>query len=397
LRSRALLSAAALVLVCGSARGELTQGLFRPPGSFTVEVSLENTAELRLPSRRSAITSLAVVGDLAVGGTSAEAGLDPFVFAVSLPRKRLERVLDLGTVVAGQRAILCGFARGRGGELYGGTMPGRARSGHLIKVSLTRDGIVAEDLGEPVPGEGVFALVSDGDALFGIAHPSGRFFIHRLRDGHVVVRGDTAASAEQIATYRDFVLEPEDYLSRRLVVDGKGRVFGSLPINRVFRFTPSTGTMDVLPRELPAVWNRRILGRADSWAMGADGMLYGGSAGDGLLFTLDPDTGEIANLGSPASVPRLKALAFAGDGMLYGLAGAAPQHSHLFRYEPRTRGFVDLGNPQFPMLSPGVPEGLQWRGFQLGALAVSEDGRTIVMGDEEVMSQLMVFPVAERK
>jgi hypothetical protein len=226
---------------------------------------------------------------------------------------------------------------------------------------------------------------------------TGRFFIHRLRDGHVVVREDTAASAEQVATYRDFVLEPKDYLCRRLVVDGRGRVFGSLAINRVFRFTPSTGTLDVLPRELPTVWNRRILGRADSWAVGADGTLYGGSAGDGLLFTLDPDTGEIANLGSPASVPRLKALAFGGDGMLYGLAGAAPQHSHLFRYEPRTRGFVDLGNPQFPMLSPGVPEGLQWRGFQLGTLAVSEDGRTVVMGDEEVMSQLMVFTVPEAK
>lgn len=397
MRRRALLSAAALALVCGSARGELSQGLFRPPGSFTVEVSLENAADLRLPARRSAITSLEVVGDMAVGGTSSEEGLDPFVFAVSLPQKRLERVLDLGTVVAGQRAIQSGFARGRGGALYAGTMPGRARSGHLIKLSLTRDGIAAEDLGAPVPGEGVFALASDGDALFGIAHPSGRFFIYRLRDGHVVVRDETAASAEQVATYRDFVLEPEDYLCRRLAVDGKGRVFGSLPINRVFRFTPSTGTLDVLPRELPTVWNRRILGRADSWAVRSDGTLYGGSAADGLLFTLDPDTGEIANLGSPASVPRLKALAFAGDGMLYGLAGAAPQHSHLFRYEPHTRGFVDFGNPQFPMLSPGVPEGLQWRGFQLGTLAVSEDGRTIVMGDEEVLSQLMVFTVPEAK
>jgi hypothetical protein len=46
------------------------------------------------------------------------------------------------------------------------------------------------------------------------------------------------------------------------------------------------------------------------------------------------------------------------------------------------------------MVSPGIPEDLYWRGLQLGTLAVSEDGRLVVMGDEELMSQLMVFPVA---
>lgn len=397
MRRRALLSVAALALLCGSTAGERTEGLFCPPGSFTVEVSLENSSELRLPSRRSAVTSLEIVGDFAVGGTSAEPGLDPFLFAVSLSRRRLERTLDLGTVVAGQRGVPSGFARGPAGELYAGTMPDRAASGHVLKVTVTAGGIAAEDLGSPVPGEGVFALVSDGVALYGIAHPSGRFFVRRLRDGQVELRGETAPTPEQVAAYRSFALKPQDYLSRRLIVDRMGRVFGSLPVNAVFRFDPATGRFDVLPQELPAVWDRRVLGRADSWAVASDGTLYGGSAGDGLLFILDPESGAVTNLGSPASAPRLKALGFAADGMLYGLAGASPQYSHLFRYDPRTRGFVDLGTPQFPMVAPGLPEDLYWRGFQLGTLAVSEDGRTIVMGDEEVLSQLMVFPVPPGK
>jgi sugar lactone lactonase YvrE len=391
---RPRLLACALVLAAAGARGEGTAGFFAPRGSFTVEVSLENFSELRLPARRSAITSLEVIGDLAVGGTTADPGLDAFLFAVSLSRRRLERVFDLGTVVAGQRGIRSAFARGRAGVLYAGTMPDRAQSGHLIRVSLTRDGIVAEDLGAPVPGDGIFALVSDGAALYGIAHPSGRFFVYRLADGHVDVYDKTAPTPEQLALYRDFELKPEDFLSRRLVVDRKGRVFGSLPVNRLFRFDPRTTAFEVLPQELPAVWDRRVLGRADAWAVAADGALFGGSGGDGLLFKLDPDTGEITNLGSPASVPRMKALAFAGDGALYGLAGAAPEYSHLFRYDPRTGGLTDYGNPQFPMVSPGIPEDLYWRGLQLGTLAVSEDGRLVVMGDEELMSQLMVFPVA---
>jgi hypothetical protein len=149
----------------------------------------------------------------------------------------------------------------------------------------------------------------------------------------------------------------------------------------------------MLAQELPSVWDRRVLGRADAWAVAADGTLFGGSAGDGLLFKLDPDTGRITNLGSPAGVPRLTALAFAGDGALYGLAGLAPQYSHLFRFDPRSGGFEDYGTPQFPMVASGIPEDMYWRGLQLGTLAVSEDGRLVVMGDEELMSQLMVFPV----
>ena len=50
---------------------------FTPKGSFTVEVSLENSALPRLPIYRNAITSLEVVGAYAVGGTSSEAWAQP--------------------------------------------------------------------------------------------------------------------------------------------------------------------------------------------------------------------------------------------------------------------------------------------------------------------------------
>ena len=45
------------------------------------------------------------------------------------------------------------------------------------------------------------------------------------------------------------------------------------------------------------------------------------------------------------------------------------------------------------MKEPGIEQGIAWRGFQIGTLAVSEDGRYVVMGEEEALSQLMVFPV----
>jgi hypothetical protein len=72
---------------------------FTPPGSFTVEVSLENSPYVRLPIYRNAITSLEVVGDYVLGGTSAIPGRSPFLFAVSLSKRRLERVLDMSPVL----------------------------------------------------------------------------------------------------------------------------------------------------------------------------------------------------------------------------------------------------------------------------------------------------------
>ncbi len=185
----------------------------------------------------------------------------------------------------------------------------------------------------------------------------------------------------------------DDALSRRLVLDRQGRVYGSYPVNKLFRFDPGQKKIETLADELPAVWGHAPLGRVDSWALAPDGTLYGGNAADGQLFRLDPATGKVANLGKPAVAPRLKGLAFAKDGSLYGVAGAAPGgYAHLFRYDPE-HGFTDLGNPRFIMKEPGIEQGIAWRGFQIATVAATEDGSSIAMGEEEALSQLMVFPV----
>ena len=92
-------------------------------------------------------------------------------------------------------------------------------------------------------------------------------------------------------------------------------------------------------------------------------------------------------------MPRLKGLAFAADGKLYGVAGAAPGYAHLFSYDPKGRGFVDLGNPDFQMKAQGLEQGIAWRGYQFATLTTTGDGRFVVLGEEESLSQLMIFPV----
>jgi hypothetical protein len=378
-------------------RAEYT--FFTPPGSFAVEVSLENWHELRLPIYRNAITSLEVVGDWAVGGTSADTGLSPFVFSVSLSRRRLEVTVDLAAVVPGQRAICGGFGRGAGGKLYAGTMPDMSGgSGHLIQIDSANRKLEVKDLGIPVKGEGIFAVAFDAGraSLYGISHPSGKFFVHDLAGNSTHIFPETAPSPQTLRFLHDYAIQPIDFLCRRLILDKKGRVFGSMPVSRLFRYDPEKNVLEVLPDPMPEVWGRRPLGRVDSWALGPDGMLYGGNAGDGQLFSLDPDSGKVANLGKPTMMPRLKGMTFGADGRLYGISGGAPGYSHLFSYGPNGSGFLDLGNPRFTMVAQGIEQGIFWRGFQIGTIAASEDGRFIVMGEEEALSQIMVFPVEKK-
>jgi hypothetical protein len=131
----------------------------------------------------------------------------------------------------------------------------------------------------------------------------------------------------------------------------------------------------------------------DAWAIAPDGKMYGSNAADGQLFTLDPESGKIVNLGKPAMMPRMRGIAFAQDGTLYGVTGGERDYVHVFLYRT-SDGFTDLGNPVCPMVAPGIEQGIPWRGFQIATVAASEDGRYIVMGEDEALSQLIVIPVA---
>lgn len=46
-----------------------------------------------------------------------------------------------------------------------------------------------------------------------------------------------------------------------------------------------------------------------------------------------------------------------------------------------------MGNPQFILKAPGI----EWRSFQLQT--AFEDRKYIVMGEDEALSQLLIFPV----
>lgn len=372
---------------------------FCPVGSFAIEVSLSNSDQLRLPMYRNAITSLTVTGDHIIGGTTASEGLTPFIFSASISQQEMIDIFDLNKVVPGQKSIQSGFCKWKDHILIAGTVPLDNKSGHLLRIEIDTDGkIICKDLGTPVPGEGIFSLTNNTieNKLFGITFPSGFFFSYDLESGKSLIFKDISPKEKEIEQLQQFALTPEWYLSRSLIIDHKGLVCGSMPFNKLFSFNPTTGQFRILDCPLPDVWGRSVLGQVDSWAKSDDGRLYGGNAGDGQLFMLDTETMKVKNMGKPAMMPRLRGLTFGRDGNLYGITGASPGYTHLFSYN-KEDGFHDYGNPEFTMKIPGIESGIPWRGFQLGTIASSEDGKYIVMGEDEALSQLLIFTIEAKK
>lgn len=395
-----LLKVLALFLInCNPGISWAQYSFFEPKEGFAIEVSLPNSNLKRLPIDRNSISSLIVIDDYIIGGTSAKEGLSPFIFVASLSERKLLNFKDVDEVVSGQRSILSGYCLGKGRVIYAGTMAnGKNEGGHLIRINVGPDAsIYVEDLGIPVPGEGIFTLLSDdqGDFLYGVSHPSGKFFQYNVNDGQVKVYDDIAPRDEDLELLGEYSLTPEQYLCKALVQDDQGFIYGSMPVNKLFYFDTKNETFHILDNELPDVWGRRTMGQAESWAKSKDGILYGGNAGDGQLFMIDPATKKVKNLGKPIMMNRLRGLTFARDGKLYGIAGSLPGYSHLFSYDADGDGFVDLGNPEFTMVAPGIEQGIKWRGFQLGTIASSANGKYIVMGEDETLSQLLIFAVEE--
>lgn len=374
---------------------------FEPKGSFAIEVSLENTSMKRLPMYRNAITSLIVSGDNIIGGTTADEGLTPFIFNASISKKEVTGILDLNEIIPGQKSVRTGFSRGKNNLLYAGTIANKTKTGedqdgHLIAVKTGSQGAQEViDLGIPVPGEGIFALTVDakGTMLYGISFPRGKFFSYSILTKAVKIFKEVTPSEKDILAGNEYVLKPEDYLCKSLVEGAQGKIYGSMPVNRMFIFDPAKQQFRIIENALPEVWGHRTLAQVECWAKSKEGKIYGGNGGDGQLFEVNPVTLKLKNLGKPVMAPGLKGLTFGKDGKLYGISGGAPGYIHLFSYSPGGAGFTDYGNPQFTMKAPGIEQGIDWRGFQLATITSSADGKYIVMGEEESLSQLLVFPV----
>lgn len=343
-----------------------------------------------IPSGESAVRALAAAPDGKIyGATSGERAhlfvLDPqhgYVVPLgTLPDKTVHHSVTVGTdgavYIGGALAVDnngAGYANYPGGHLW--KYVPKAERGH-IQIGAACE---VQDLGIPVKGQGIYALVADPKQpwIYGVTYPDGDFFSFDRGNGEFKNHGRVVK-----AKIPGEKFENEKNIGRALAVAKDGSVYTSGGGN-FYRYQPGKGEVEELKLHVPTVPGREVYNRVDAWAQDEAGNLYGGSS-DGYLFRLDTERLRVHNLGKPLSQYRIRGLVAAPNGKLYGIGGDNDDMARLFSYDPTSGGYEMLG-----MIDVNRRPYYGWQGYVFDAMAIGTDG-TVYMGQAERKSKLYLF------
>lgn len=372
----------------------------------------------QVPANSSAITSLLAASNGKIyGGTS---GDEAYLF---LYDTAINKVRHLGKL-AGEEGIHHALVQDTSGLLYLGTgrnvfrevelsrtpKPGsngvaatlwedvkrpytKYAGGHLFRydphtadgrVAFPQDRCAAEDLGIPVPNNGIYAMEINAamGAIYGISYPDGRLFVYEIAQKKFRDLGEIDAEVFFHGPERDWRSLP-----RALVIGDRHRVFTSGKGGYLVYYDPfdsqihSTGLR--IPGEYYQVQAYTGHPVVDAFVKAADGVIYGASS-DGFLFSFEPAKSRLTNLGKPRVSRRVRALTIS-NGRVFMLAGERDEPCRLFSYDPKGGGFRDLG-----VLAVDRSPYYSWRGYQFDSMATGPDG-TVYIGESERRSHLFLY------
>lgn len=345
-----------------------------------------------IPSDESAIRALAVSPEgLIYGATS---GKRSHLFVLNPQHGYVEPLGWLRDVTTVHHSLVVS----RTGDVYiGGSIgvdnngEGYANypGGHLLKYSpnpreprpdQAKFECPVTDLGIAAPGEGIYALTldSDNDELYGLTYPTGQVFSYDIQRAAFQLHGRVA---EHHIPGEKF---EKDRLIGRALFAHHGVVYTSGEGGALFRLASSDATIHRLDITAPTVPGREPYNRVDAWASDRDGILYGGTS-DGYLFRLNAETRAIENLGKPLNQYRIRGLAFAPNGKLYGVGGDDDEMARLFSYDPARGTYQMLG-----MIDVNHRPYYSWQAYVIDALVIGLDG-TLYLGQSERKSKLYLY------
>jgi hypothetical protein len=350
------------------AKHTLEEGAMSAPGRERLRVE---ALRCDLPGA-SEVVSLTTGKDGAIyGGTTGDKGHLFFRFD---PATR--SVTDLGRLVKSgtqlhtrsrpiEQKIHHALVSAPDGAIYGGTGQNVAIGGPWYKTDEDEGGHVfrydpasgkCEDLGIPVPHEWIINLTSNVEwtILYGMTYPLNHLFSVDLRSGGLRMVGQVRG-----------VTTGDSGASHEIICDLAGNVYGSCGEGYLFRYEPERGEVVETDIRLPG-GSVRI----DALARDAKGLIYGACWESGHLFSFDSSEQKVTVLGQPNPGPRLPALVFGADGLLYGAAGGGDQYNtrtaFIFSYDPRSGKVAEVGDIYDP--AAGI------RGQRMHAMTVGLDG-----------------------
>jgi hypothetical protein len=255
------------------------------------------------------------------------------------------------------------------------------------KVKLPDMQCELEDLGVPLAHNSVYALTISptGDEIYGLTYPDGHFFIYDIETKKY---NDLGPVDEKIVFHG-----PERYwrsLPRALVCDDSGKVYMSGTNGTIKYYNPLIKKLASTDIKLPGDYYYAMIYKdytvVDYFAKDPSGIIYGGTS-DGYLFSLDPHSLTVKNLGKVRSSRRLRCLTVGLNGKVYLMAGerSSSRACQFYCYDPHSGSFEDLG-----LLIADRSPYYYWRGQQFDAMTTGKNG-TIYIGESERRSHLFLY------
>ncbi len=274
--------------------------------------------------------------------------------------------------------ILADFRAYEGGHIYRYD-PSRDETGFHQRLFRINKPCPVEDLGVPVPNEGIHVLIGDrnSDDLYGISYPGAYLFRF-----DPLVRKTTIITR----TVSGMPLGNEvPMISKALVQDLEGNIYCNTYGGYLLRYRPPTDRLDTLDVRLPGMKGRWVFNAIESAVLHPGGLVYGGTT-DGYLFGFDPLTEDMLNYGKPVIETKIRALTVGSDGNVYGICGEDRTGlSRLFRFDTGRHTFADLGIVQVSH----VPY-QEWTGLVFDTMITGKDG-SLFLGQSEYRSKLFIY------
>ena len=238
-----------------------------------------------------------------------------------------------------------------------------------------------EDLGAPVPGEGICAMAVDHEknVIYGLTSPGGKFFAYDIQSMKFSVKdiyGDCIANRSNI--------------SRAMVCAG-GNVYFSGKYGYIVKYLQQNDAFVLTGMKIPVSPGREYLNHASALAKNDSGLVYGGTYADGYFFAFDPLEEKIVNLGKPSIESNVRALSAGRDGIIWGLCGTDDEIVHLCRYDPCNKRLDDYG-----MIRAKAPK--TWIVHRADVMVTGADGELFI-GESDAISHLIIYhpPVEKRE
>jgi outer membrane protein assembly factor BamB len=218
-------------------------------------------------------------------------------------------------------------------------------------------------------GKGVARLTADSNRqiIYLITSQGANFIAYSTIDNKILLK-------EKISI-------PSLYSS--LVCDSSGNVYWSDDAGLLCRFNIENQLFENLGVKIPAQKGRDYLNTTDSFSIGHDGLIYGGTR-EGFLFSFNPSSIELRSIGKPTMLERIPCLCTGNDGTIFGISGSSEDIAKLFKYDPLEEDLRDLGILQVG----GIPK--FWVGHKFASMVCGLNGE-IYIGEDDRMSHLFIY------